>query len=108
MEKENKVVGFLKEFFRPSKGKIIISVVLTVIFIFVAKIINYAFGFYCRCSGGGFENCKDYYSFLIVKWNCHCSCTPLIEVYKQYFWFLLFPFLIIYIIVSTYNKIKKK
>ena len=34
MEKENKIIGFLKEFFSPTKGKIILTVILMIMFFY--------------------------------------------------------------------------
>ena len=91
-----------KEFFKPTKGKILFSIIATVI-----RIILLSRGprELCKCFLGGFEGCTDYYSFLILKniIGCHCTCIPLNTVLIQYLTQILIPFAVSYIIYSLFN-----
>jgi hypothetical protein len=88
----------VKEFLKPTKKKLIVSVILTIFWIFIKKLsaplVN------CMCIQGGFDNCTDYYRFLLIKQGCHCTCFSLPEVLLQYFWNLIVPFVIAYLIYS--------
>ena len=86
--------------FKPSVEKITVSILMTVVWFFIIKFVKGIV--LCDCIPG-FQNCKDYYSFLLIK-ECHCSCIPIQEVLLQYFWFLIFPFIVIYILYSFIRK----
>lgn len=80
----------MKDFFRPTKGKIIISLILTAVWIILLSIAPQPI---CKCALSSFNNCTDYYPFLVIKNQlCHCSCVPLTEVVSQYIIFILVPF----------------
>ena len=94
MVKEKETSNFLK----PTKRKIILTIIFTALWLFIMKFL--AIFFTCSCLEGRFENCIDYYRYLLVK-GCHCGCASLSGVYLNYLWFLLFPLVIIYIVVSS-------
>jgi len=86
-------------FLKPTRLKIIFSILSTLLAIFGIYALTPTIE--CFCAIGGFENCTDYYSHLLIKKiACHCSCTTLNEVFSQYFWFLIVPFVLSYLFYS--------
>ena len=108
----------LKESFKPTKKKVIISIVITFIWFLMALIYNWILHVLCKEGiNYGFKGCIDYYSLLIISMWHHCShysgiCTPLSAVISQYFWIIIFPFGLTYLILSiisyAFYKNKKK
>ena len=94
---------------------IIASIILTTIFTYL--VLDSLGSVLCLCQSGGFENCTDYYDYLLDKYSvCHCTCVGMHEVAGQYFWFIIAPFLLFYTIcllisdkyLSKKKKTKKK
>ncbi|MEK6925770.1 MAG: hypothetical protein AABW50_00680 [Nanoarchaeota archaeon] len=91
-------MNYLK-LFKPNKNKIIISSALTIIWIILKKL--FSFRGVCDCLLGGFQNCNDYYSYLLIKnAGCHCSCIGINEVIIQYLQVIIMPFILAYIVYS--------
>lgn len=87
--------NLFKELFKPNKINLTISIIILILWIlFLNSISNF-----CECVQGGFEGCNDYYNLLVLN-GCHCRCTSLNEVFSQYFWLVLIPFIIIYLAIS--------
>lgn len=104
----------LKEFFKPTKEKTIFSIIITFIWYLICK--SYTAMILCEpCSFGGFENCTDFYSLLLIKQGfCYCTCIRFTEVLLQYFWIIILPFALSYLVysliaflISKYKKRKK-
>jgi len=110
-----------KELLKPTKRKVAVSAIVTIAFVLFLRNLGYI---ECNCiapEGGSYEdlfrNCTDYYGYLPLPGRlCHCGCTPVTEVLSQYFWFLILPFAVIYLLYSlaaallksrTDKKIKK-
>lgn len=89
----------VKKFFKPTKGKIIITIIIGVLWLFI--LVLFTAGIRCFCKLGGFEGCTDYYKYLLIKLGCHCSCVSLNEVFLSYFWNLIIPLILGYIIASA-------
>jgi len=96
-----------KNFFKLTKGKIIFSIIATLVWIFLK--ISTTRELVCDCASGGFEGCTDYSSLLIIKQaGCHCSCVPIVEVISQYFTIIIIPFVIAYFLYSVISVIIRK
>ena len=87
---------------KPTKYKIIISVVITLIW--------YIFLFYfnanmiCFCAVEGFKDCTDYNFLSPLQGGCHCDCISLPTVLYLYFISFIVPFFIAYFIISLAEK----
>jgi hypothetical protein len=92
-----------KEFFRPTKRKIIFSIAVTFILYLTRLIIYLNNSGQCKCTVIGTPPvCTDYHFFLLIKeWTCHCGCTSISKVISQYFWIIVIPFVLFYIIYSA-------
>jgi len=93
---------------KPNKRKLIVSLVVMLAWYFILIIIFNMAVVSCDCmpDGAGFENCTDYEYLSPLKDLCHCSCTPLSRVIFLYFYTLIGPFLIVYLILSMVEKRK--
>ena len=88
----------VKEFFRPTRVKVIIWLVLSFVFYILA--FFYFWSMKCICAFGGFDNCVDYSKYQIVQSGCHCSCTELSTVVSTNLTFLGI-FVVIYLIICV-------
>lgn len=96
-------------YFKPTRWKIIVSFILTVIWMFIIMQTVAVPLMACLCASGGFDNCTDFHSFLIIKNpDCHCGCTSLIQVFMQYLTMIIIPFIIVYVIYSLIEMIIPK
>ena len=102
-----------KEFFKPTKGKIITTIIITLILSLWFFIYNKVMD--CLCPiGKDSNNCFDF-SFLSIfmSSSCkNCGCTSLLEIIRQYTFYIIIPFITIYlissIIILIVRKIKSK
>jgi hypothetical protein len=95
-----------KSLIKPNLWKINASMILTFVWNIILYIITPKIT--CMCASWGFENCVDFYSFLIIKDRCHCGCISISEVFMQYLWVIVIPFLVIYILYSIVEMFIKK
>jgi len=100
----------MKEFFKPTWSKVIITIILALFWIYYINLSTPIVD--CMpCSPGEFEDCTDYHDYLLIKVGCHCGCTSMSTVYSQYLRIVLIPLIISYIIsciiMLIYRKIKK-
>ncbi len=86
----------LKEFLKPSKWKIITSLILTLIWIFILRNMLMIL---CKMCATELQ-CKVYYhSYEIIR-RCHCDCGSIGGVALDWFWNIIIPFLVVYILYS--------
>lgn len=88
--------------FKPTKYKIIISLLFTLGWYFFLFYTN--FKSLCFCVTDGFENCVDYNYLSPLRGGCHCGCVSLLQIIKLYFVVFIIPFFIVYITTSLMEK----
>jgi surface polysaccharide O-acyltransferase-like enzyme len=89
--------------FKPTKYKIIISLLFTLGWYFFLFYTNLKYS-PCVCVKDGLENCIDYNYLSPLRGGCHCGCVSILQIIKLYFVIFIIPFLIIYIITSLVEK----
>lgn len=88
-----------KDFLMPTSKKIAVSVTITLLWIVLQFALSPIVS--CLCKPGGFQNCTDYYQFLIIKKSvCHCNCIQLSQVLNEYLYLIVIPFVVVYLICS--------
>jgi|SRR3989338_1601358 len=85
---------------QPTKWKTIASFLFTIMWILFLVDLSSLSITDCLCLQDGFSGCRDYYSYMIIKSDCHCRCTPFTVVLSQYFFLIFFPFGVVYLLVS--------
>lgn len=89
------------KFLKKRSVKIIISILLSFLYLIIVSYVSPKI--LCDCIDKGLNNCKDYYSFLLIKSiECHCSCISLSTVLIEYINYLIIPFITIYIFYSIF------
>jgi len=100
----------LKEFLKPDWRKIVLTIIIIIAWILLLRFIvlkTVVFCYTCpvTCLNGNYVN------YLIVPGVCNC-CVSLLEVYNNYLWNLIIPFIFSYflscLIIWIYKKVKKK
>ena len=95
-----------REFLKPNKKKIIISLIITLVW-YLTLFYTYSSFKACSCSSGEIINfCIDYEYLSPLKGGCHCGCTSLQTVVYEYLYALIIPFIIAYVIMSLREKKK--
>jgi len=104
----------LKEFFKPNTKKLIITLVVTVVWILFWRLLVSSIEAECKmCPDYWPDNCPggNYVNYLIIPKICSC-CVSSSELYNDYLWNLILPLIISYliscIVIWIYNKVKKK
>ncbi|PIN77241.1 hypothetical protein COV15_02750 [Candidatus Woesearchaeota archaeon CG10_big_fil_rev_8_21_14_0_10_34_12] len=87
-----------KRGFGLGRNKVVACVFLTILFIIFLNVANPKI--MCKCAEGGFDNCRDYYNFFVVKSGCHCSCWDGIDLALHYIRVIAIPLIGIYFIYS--------
>jgi len=99
-----------KEFLKPTKNKLMISIIITIAWILLLRYIVSNTNVMCEMCSGICPS-GNYVSYLIVPPVCYC-CVSLSEVYNNYLWNLIIPFIFSYflscLILWVYGKRKKK
>jgi hypothetical protein len=99
-----------KEFLKPDWEKIVITVIITAAWILFLRFIISNTVVLCEMCP---DTCPEgnYVNYLIVPKLCPC-CVSLSEVYENYLWNLIIPFIFSYfiscLIIWIYNRMKKK
>jgi len=99
-----------KEFLKPNSMKIVLAIIITVSWILLLRYIVSNTIVMCEMCLG---NCPsgNYVDYLIVPPVCYC-CVSLSEVYNNYLWNLIIPFIFSYfiscLIIWIYDERKKK
>jgi hypothetical protein len=97
----------LERIFVIVEKRIFLSLVLTIMFIIIMFIISIEYRRLCACFPNT-RDCTDYYSYLLIKSGCHCTCTSIDEVSSQYLWYVIIPFVIIYSILTLIAEIYRR
>jgi len=94
--------------FRPTKKKIILSLIISTVFYILFR--WFYSGFLCGCALRVIEECIEDYYYLSTMPNCHCGCVSLKEVIFQnilaFIEAFLIPFIFIYFLISVDEKKK--
>ena len=86
-----------KGYFQLSWGKVIISIMLTIVWVFFQRI--WTGSLMCKvCSVDVLEGCKNYFGWLAVQ-KCEC-CVAFFDVIVNYLNYVVVPFIVIYILYS--------
>jgi len=80
-----------------NKNKLILTIVITFIWLFLVTLLTPNIPCNCGFSEG---SCLDYGNYLIIKNSCYCGCIGLNEVFKQHLFNVIIPFLFIYSLKS--------
>ena len=87
---------------KPTKWKIIISIILTLIYLYLSSLTMYK----CKtCLPEEINNCNINLAKYKLISNCDC-CLTLKEILIQYFSYIILPFIIIYLLLSLIQLIK--
>ena len=91
--------------FKPTKWKVIVSVLIVIALLLVPKIISGGI----MCGLCEFKECEldDYDKFMLIKPACDCECQTFSDMLKSNLSYTILPFAIIYIIWSLFESKKK-
>ena len=95
------------KFLKPNTGKIAISLMVTLVFIFITHLVtSNACAYFGACiNQKELENCS-YSNFRFVM-KCRCSCVSLSSIMMEYTFFIFLPFTITYFIYSIVQYLKE-
>jgi len=90
-----------KEFFKPTRGKLIFSIVVTLLWILLMRYLTFINLSKISCSFcSGICPEGNYANYLLVPAGCNC-CVSLSDVFYDYIWLIVVPFVVSYFIYST-------